>query len=169
MTTYKQVKCSKCGEINQIFSNPAPTVDIIIEVDGKIVLIERQNPPHGWAFPGGFVDYGESLEHAAIREAKEETGLDVELICLLGCYSDPKRDARGHTISSVFVAKANGAPLAGDDALKAQLFDPNNIHVKVVFDHNLMLNDYLQYRKGKRTACMLSTNEIKANDKDTQA
>jgi len=166
MTTYKEIKCQRCGSTTQIFSNPAPTVDIIIEIEGRIVLIERKNPPIGWALPGGFVDYGEAIEHAAVREAKEETGLDIELICMLGCYSDPRRDARGHTISSVFVARANGEPLAGDDAATAQLFDPNNIAVKVVFDHDEILKDYTQYLNGKRTACMIQHNNFNSFDKE---
>ena len=103
------------------YKNPVPTVDIIIEIqreDGKegIVLIKRKNPPHGWAIPGGFVDYGESLEEAAVREAKEETSLDVQLKKQLHTYSDPDRDPRQHTISTVFVASARGRPKAEDDA-----------------------------------------------------
>src|SRR5712692_4564121 len=91
--------------------NPLPTVDIIIEIAGRgIVLIERKNPPHGWALPGGFVDYGESLEHAAVREAKEETSLEVKLIEQFHGYLDPKRDPRHHTISTVFIATAEGNP-----------------------------------------------------------
>jgi ADP-ribose pyrophosphatase YjhB (NUDIX family) len=101
--------------------NPVPTVDIIIEIereDGQqgIVLIKRKNPPYGWAIPGGFVDYGESLEEAAVREAKEETSLDIQLKRQMFTYSDPKRDPRQHTISTIYVATALGRPKAQDDA-----------------------------------------------------
>jgi ADP-ribose pyrophosphatase YjhB (NUDIX family) len=103
--------------------NPVPTVDIIIELeDGGIVLIRRKNPPPGWAIPGGFIDYGESAEEAAVREAWEETSLQVQLIELLHVYSDPKRDPRGHTISTVFIARASGTPRGADDAAEAGVF-----------------------------------------------
>ena len=98
------------------YRNPTPTVDIIIHKDGKILLIKRKNPPFGWALPGGFVDEGETVEQAAIREAKEETGLDVQLETLLYVYSDPRRDMRQHTLSIVFTASSNGTPVAADDA-----------------------------------------------------
>ena len=101
------------------FRNPAPTVDIIIEIGEAIVLIERKNPPPGWALPGGFVDYGESFEDAARREALEETGLEVQLLRQLHTYSHPDRDARRHTASTVFIATASGVPLAADDAKDA--------------------------------------------------
>ena len=122
--------------------NPFPTVDIIIEVEGGIVLIERKNPPHGWAIPGGFVDYGETVEAAAIREAKEETGLDVELTVLLGVYSDPSRDPRHHTISTVFVAAATGQPVADDDAADAGVFTEDTLPDDIAFDHSGILADY---------------------------
>ncbi len=126
--------------------NPVPTVDIIIEINQRIVLIKRKNPPEGWALPGGFVDYGESLENAAIREAKEETGLDVELIRQLHTYSEPTRDPRGHTISTVFVAKAQGEAKAGDDAKEIALFNKDNLPEQIVFDHRDILNDYFSGR-----------------------
>jgi 8-oxo-dGTP diphosphatase len=122
--------------------NPFPTVDIIIEVEGGIVLVERKNPPHGWAIPGGFVDYGETVEAAAVREAKEETGLVVQLTGLLGVYSDPSRDPRSHTISTVFVASAIGRPVADDDAADAGVFTENTLPKNIVFDHREILNDY---------------------------
>jgi ADP-ribose pyrophosphatase YjhB (NUDIX family) len=121
--------------------NPAPTVDIIIELDGGIVLIKRRNPPYGWAIPGGFVDYGESLEAAAVREAKEETGLDVTLRCQLHSYSDPSRDARLHTISTVFIAGAAGVPHAADDAVEVGVFTRQDLP-PLVFDHAAILHDY---------------------------
>lgn len=127
--------------------NPLPTVDILIEIDGGIVLIERKNIPHGWAIPGGFVDYGESLETAAVREAKEETSLDVELIEQLHSYSDPKRDSRFHTISTVFIAKAQGTPKAEDDAKTAAIFREANLPSPIVFDHAQILKDYFRYKK----------------------
>ena len=105
----KTIRCPKCGNEIEVYQNPIPTVDIIIEIEPKgIVLIKRKNPPYGWAIPGGFVDYGESLEKAAVREAKEETNLRVEIIKQFHTYSDPKRDPRHHSISTVYIAKAKG-------------------------------------------------------------
>lgn len=131
-------------------ATPLIAVDIIIELTDRperpIVLIERRNPPHGWALPGGFVDVGETLEHAAVREAEEETGLRAELQALLGCYSNPARDPRGHTVSAVYVARAAGEPQAGDDAGRAQVFDPAKLP-HLAFDHALILADYLRYRE----------------------
>ncbi len=125
------------------FRNPFPTVDIVIEVDDAgIVLIKRKNPPHGWAIPGGFVDYGESVEEAAVREAKEETALDVELVRLLGVYSDPDRDPRFHTVSTVFVARASGTPVGQDDAAEARVFTRDNLPDDLAFDHRSILDDY---------------------------
>ncbi len=128
--------------------NPLPTVDIIIEIAGRgIVLIERKNPPHGWALPGGFVDYGESLEHAAVREAKEETSLDVKLVEQFHSYSDPRRDPRHHTISTVFIATAEGTPRGEDDARSAEIFRGENLPAAIVFDHPQILRDYFDYKK----------------------
>lgn len=128
---------------------PKLTVDIIIELADRperpIVLIERRYPPPGWALPGGFVDVGERLEDAARREALEETNLNVELSVLLGCYSDPARDARGHTVSAVYVATAQGIPQALDDAHNVKLFDPATLPA-LAFDHALILEDYQRYR-----------------------
>jgi ADP-ribose pyrophosphatase YjhB (NUDIX family) len=126
---------------------PLATVDVIIEIDGGIVLIRRRNPPPGWALPGGFVDRGESVAQAARREAKEETGLDVELRALLGVYSDPKRDPRGlSTISSVFVGRASGAPKGGDDAADARVFPLDALPPDIAFDHPTILADYRRFR-----------------------
>ncbi len=115
MTTKPARTCPRCGEIMESYRNPLPTADIIIELAGKgIILIMRKNEPRGWAIPGGFVDYGESLEDAAIREAKEETGLDVALTGQLHTYSKPDRDPRHHTITTVYTATASGTPVAAD-------------------------------------------------------
>lgn len=127
---------------------PLLTVDVIIELSDRpgrpVVLIERRNEPFGWALPGGFVDRGEPLEQAARREAREETGLDVQLKVLLGCYSDPKRDPRGHTASAVYIGEAAGTPVALDDAKAVALFKPGQWPA-LVFDHRLILTDYEQF------------------------
>ncbi|MFH1627982.1 MAG: NUDIX hydrolase [Pseudomonadota bacterium] len=109
-----------------------------------IVLIKRKNPPSGWALPGGFVDYGESLESAARREAEEETSLKVELLYQLGAYSDPSRDPRHHTISVVFVGKATGKPRAADDAADIGIFDRTSLPDPLAFDHRQILSDYFK-------------------------
>ncbi len=126
---------------------PIPTVDIIIEITRKngqegIILIKRKNPPHGWALPGGFVDVGESLEEAAVREAKEETSLNIKLKSQFHTYSDPKRDPRKHTISTVYVATAQGRPRAQDDALDIRIFTQEEINFPLAFDHKKILADY---------------------------
>ena len=136
------LKCPSCGQKVAAYRNPFPTVDIIIRTNGGIVLIERKNPPHGWAIPGGFVDYGESLESAAIREAKEETSLDVKLVSQLGAYSDPERDPRHHTVSVVFIADADAYPVAADDALTAKVFTKDNLPQDMAFDHRKICMDY---------------------------
>ena len=131
------------------YRNPVPTVDIIIETDeNKIFLIKRKNPPYGWAIPGGFVDYGESLKDAAIREAKEETSLKVELVEQFFTYSDPKRDPRQHTISTVFIAKIkSGRPKAADDAKEIISIDEDNLPDPIAFDHKKIISDYFRYKK----------------------
>ncbi len=141
----KTIRCSKCGNEVEVYQNPIPTVDIIIEIEpNEIVLIKRKHPPYGWAIPGGFVDYGESLEKAAVREAKEETSLDVKLIKQFHTYSDPKRDPRHHSISTVYIAKAKGVPKAKDDALEIGIFDESNLPDEIAFDHRLILKDYFR-------------------------
>jgi ADP-ribose pyrophosphatase YjhB (NUDIX family) len=125
---------------------PIPTVDIIIESNKGILLIKRKNPPEGWALPGGFVDYGESLESAAVREAKEETSLDVELTRQFHTYSDPQRDPRHHTITTVFIAKAAGKAVAGDDAKEAGIFDKDGLPEQIAFDHRDIIQDYFTGR-----------------------
>ena len=130
---------------------PKLTVDTIIELPDQpgrpIVLIERKNPPFGWALPGGFVDIGESLEAAAVREAREETCLDIQLVSLLGCYSEPQRDPRGHTVSAVYIASATGTPVAADDAKNLAVFDIRQLPTELAFDHGRILADYLSYRE----------------------
>jgi ADP-ribose pyrophosphatase YjhB (NUDIX family) len=128
------------------YQNPVPTVDIIIEINGGIVLIERVNPPYGWALPGGFVDYGESLEDAAVREAKEETSLDIELTEQFHTYSDPSRDPRQHTITTVFIAKASGVPKAQDDAKTIGIFRKDDIPQQLAFDHAKIISDYFCHK-----------------------
>ena len=131
------------------FKNPIPTVDIIIELKGSrgIVLIERKNPPLGWAIPGGFVDYGETLEEAAIREALEETSLKVKLKCQLHSYSNPARDPRFHTISTLFAAEADGIPKAKDDAKGIGVFKEDNLPQPLAFDHKEILKDYFRWKR----------------------
>ncbi|WP_147822094.1 NUDIX domain-containing protein [Salidesulfovibrio onnuriiensis] len=146
--------CPKCNTPVETYRNPFPTVDAVIQVadaDGKgpgVVLIERSNPPHGWALPGGFVDYGESCEQAAVREMKEETNLDVVLTGLLGVYSDPARDPRFHTMSVVYLAEARDISRlrAGDDAGKARVFALDDLP-PLAFDHGRILEDYRKHLK----------------------
>ena len=140
------MKCPECGNRLPDFKNPVPTVDVIIELKEGIVLIERKNPPHGWALPGGFVDYGESFETAAVREALEETGLEVKLTKQFHTYSDPSRDPRQHTASTVFIGTADGQPAGGDDAARAEVFTRNNLP-ELVFDHAKILDDYFRYKE----------------------
>ena len=157
-----RLECPHCGGTVEKFRNPLPTVDVIIEipkVEGvsqgpeqepkRIVLINRKNPPFGWALPGGFVDYGESLETAAKREALEETSLRIELICQLGAYSDPERDPRQHTISVVFVARGSGRPEAADDADAVGVFSRDEIPQTLAFDHARILQDYFRKCEAK--------------------
>lgn len=143
MNDSRTLACPGCGELIQVRRNPVPTVDVIIEVEGGIVLVRRKNPPYGWAIPGGFVEYGERVEEAAIREALEETGLSVRLRSLLGVYSDPARDPRLHTISIVFTASAHGSPRAGDDAAEAAVFSLDRLPDEMAFDHRQILDDYV--------------------------
>jgi 8-oxo-dGTP diphosphatase len=124
-------------------------VDIIIEVEGRsrsVVLVRRKNEPLGWALPGGFVDYGETVEAAAAREAHEETGLTLSELRQFGAYSDPRRDPRGHTLSVVFIAKAVGSPKGGDDAAVARVFSEDNLPEDIVFDHRTIIEDYFKAR-----------------------
>lgn len=136
------------------WKNPTPTVDVLIELAGRpgtLVFIERKNEPHGFALPGGFVDEGEWVADAAVREAKEETGLDVELVELFHVYSDPRRDPRKHTISTVFIGRASGEPQGGDDATRCLVCAPGELPGALVFDHSVIVGDYVSYKRtGKR-------------------
>lgn len=143
---FELLTCPNCGTAVKSYRNPFPTVDIIIEIRGEIVLIERKNEPLGWALPGGFVDYGESLEAAAVREAREETGLEVRDLRLVGCYSDPGRDPRQHNISAVYAATADSVPVAGDDAAQAAPFSLQQLPAPLCFDHDRIIRDYLSLR-----------------------
>ena len=147
----RTVRCKKCENEVEVYQNPIPTVDIIIEVQGRgIVLIRRKNPPYGWAIPGGFVDYGESLEEAALREAREETQIEVTSLKQFHTYSDPGRDPRHHTISTVYIAEASGTPVAGDDALEIGIYDRTNLPPDIVFDHRSILEDYFNSKERVR-------------------
>jgi ADP-ribose pyrophosphatase YjhB (NUDIX family) len=158
-----QLLCPHCGKPVKQYRNPFPTVDIIIEMasgsdeplarteNNSIVLIKRKNTPYGWAIPGGFVDYGESLESAAVREALEETSLEVELLYQLGAYSDPARDPRHHTISVVFVARATGEPEAADDAKDIGVFTRSSLPDNMAFDHAKIIQDYFKKCSPKRS------------------
>lgn len=139
-------------------TTPLLAADAIIELTDQpgrpIVLIERKNPPYGWAIPGGFVDVGERLEVAAIREAKEEVSLDVTLKALLGMYSDPARDVRGHTVTAVYIAEAQGVPRAADDAKNLAIFNIKDIPAELAFDHAQVLEDYRKFRETGQVASL---------------
>ena len=139
------------------YRNPIPTVDIVIELELEtaesvgIVLIRRKNPPLGWALPGGFIDYGESAEQAAVREAAEETSLKVQLVEQFHVYSDPQRDPRQHTLTTVFIARASGTPRGVDDAVEACVFEESTLPSVLAFDHEQIVRDYFMYRRmGRR-------------------
>ena len=149
-TQLQGTRCPQCGTMVETFRNPVPTADVIVEIPGGgIVLIRRKNPPHGWALPGGFVDYGESLESCAMREAKEEIGLDVELVHQLGTWSDPSRDARRHTITTVFVARPLGDVTLrpADDAAEARVFTRDALPSPIAFDHGEILEAYFRWKE----------------------
>jgi ADP-ribose pyrophosphatase YjhB (NUDIX family) len=141
----RTIRCPRCQTEIEVYKHPLTAVDIIIEIDSKgIILIKRKNLPSGWAIPGGFVEYGESLEDAAVREAKEETSLGVELIEQFHTYSDPGRDPRFHCISTIYIAKAKGKPEAKDDAAEIGIFNQSNLPDEIAFDHRMILRDYFK-------------------------
>ena len=135
---------------------PLLAADIIIQLldlpERPFILIERAYPPYGWAIPGGFVDVGETVENAAIREAKEEVSLDVKLIELLGLYSNPERDPRNHTVTAVYIAEAEGMPKASDDAKLCGIFTFDKLPTVLAFDHDLVLKDYRNYLNTGKSA-----------------
>ena len=147
MAVKKIIPCPHCGGAIEAYLNPVPTVDIIIEMDdGGIVLIKRKRHPVGWAIPGGFVDYGESLEEAALREAREETSLEVTLTRQMHSYSAPDRDPRQHTITTVYIARATGTPHANDDAKVVGVFTERTLPSPLAFDHAAILADYYGHK-----------------------
>jgi len=129
------LSCPKCGADVLKYNNPFPTVDVLVHYNGGIVLIERKNPPSGWAIPGGFMEYGESAETGAIREIKEETNLEVKNLRLFTVRSEPDRDPRFHTVTIVFTADGIGELKAGDDAGDAKVFTRENLPEEIAFDH----------------------------------
>lgn len=149
------ITCPRCGERIESYRNPVPTVDVIVhcgppDIQEGVVLIKRRNPPFGWALPGGFVDYGETLEQAALREAREEIGLEVRGLRPFRPYSDPGRDPRQHTISYVFLCRAEGRPRAGDDAADVRIFHLDDLPKEMAFDHEKILSDYIQFLRTGR-------------------
>jgi len=138
------------------YRNPFPTVDIIIEHGDGIVLIQRKNPPYGWALPGGFVDWGESLESAAVREAREETCLDIRLAEQFHTYSEPDRDPRHPTITTVYIATGSGEARARDDARHVAIFKPEKLPSPMAFDHDRIIADYRRYRAGESLRAIFS-------------
>ncbi|MCM8796633.1 MAG: NUDIX hydrolase [Candidatus Omnitrophica bacterium] len=146
--------------LHKLQQGPFITVDAIIEINGGIVVIERKNPPFGYALPGGFVDYGESLEDAVQREAKEETGLELEELRQFHTYSAPTRDPRFHTIATVFIAKGKGKPTAGDDAGVLKIVKLSEVEkLNFAFDHKTILRDYLQYKTGREVSRFISSSD----------
>jgi 8-oxo-dGTP diphosphatase len=128
---------------------PRLTVDVLIQMNGspdEVVLVKRRFPPHGWAIPGGFVNWGETVEAAAVREALEETSLHVKLVRQFHVYSDPARDPRGHTVSVVFVATGKGIPHGQDDAAEAGIFRREALPSSLAFDHSQIISDYFDNR-----------------------
>lgn len=148
MPVYQAITCPNCGHSIRTYRNPVPTVDAVIEHEGGVVLVLRKNPPNGWALPGGFVDYGETVEQAVRREAMEETGLTLAGLRMFSVYSDPGRDPRQHTITTVFTARGEGRLHAGDDAAQVRVFDLDHLP-ETAFDHSHILDDYRAWKRGE--------------------
>ncbi|SFM66263.1 NUDIX domain-containing protein [Thermodesulforhabdus norvegica] len=144
----KSVRCPNCGFTVHVYRNPFLTVDcIIVNHRNEILLIERKNPPYGWALPGGFVDYGESLEDAVRREIKEETGLELHTLNQFRAYSDPARDPRHHTVTVVFWTEMEADPVAGDDAARCAFFPLDNLPSPIAFDHGKIIEEFRSWKK----------------------
>lgn len=141
--------CPSCGTQIETYKNPFPAADVLVIRGDKVLLIERRNPPHGWAIPGGFIEYGEDAESAARRELNEETGLEASSLELLGVYSNPSRDPRFHTITVVYLGEAAGEPRAADDALSARWFALNELPAPLAFDHAQVIADAVNHLKLK--------------------
>ena len=149
----RQVTCPHCGKPYSCYRNPTPTTDVVIYApDRGVVIIRRANEPVGFALPGGFIEEGECAETAAVREMREETGLDVELTGLLGVYSRPDRDPRQHTLTVAFTGKPRNpdALRAGDDAAQAAFYPLDALPQPLVFDHAHILADFAEVLLGKR-------------------
>jgi 8-oxo-dGTP diphosphatase len=144
-----RIVCPKCGEALAPPPYPPPTVDAILEIaPGKVLLVWRRYPPIGWALPGGFVETGESVEEACAREIFEETGLVITDHRQMHVYSDPMRDPRGQTISTVFVSRPTGSPRAGDDAAEVATYPLDSLPDPICFDHARILEDFRVSRWG---------------------
>lgn len=144
----ERLVCPHCAKTLDEWKQPKLTVDVIVEnAAGHVLLVDRKNPPHGWAIPGGFVDYGETLETAAVREIREETGLEVTLTAQFHTYSDPRRDPRHHTVTTVFLGQADGEPAGADDALEARFFPLASLPSPLAFDHRDVLRDFERFRR----------------------
>jgi len=144
----ERITCPHCGAMLEEWKQPKLTVDMLVEDgNGRVLLIRRRNPPHGWALPGGFVDYGETLEKAAVREIREETGIEATITAQFHTYSDPARDPRHHTVTTVFLGQGRGEPQAGDDAVEARYFFLDELPAPLAFDHEAVLGDFRDYRR----------------------
>ncbi len=146
-----RIVCPQCGDPLDQYEQPRLTVDAVVEnAKGQVLLIERKNPPPGWALPGGFVDPGETLEEAVARELKEETGLTARRVVQFHSYSDPERDPRHHTVSTVYLVRADGRPRAADDAARARFFGPDRLPKEIAFDHREILADVRRFHETGR-------------------
>ena len=143
--------CPACGLVTEEYRNPKVAVDVIVDIGGKVLLVKRRNPPYGWALPGGYIEYGESAEDAAVRELREEAGIGLDRLAQFHTYSDQARDPRSHIITIVFTATSAETPVAGDDAAEAGLFGERELPSLLAFDHGRILTDYFRSRTSKDT------------------